>query len=100
MPAVGSGRSAQRSRSVVAAPRADPEQLLLDHVRDGPDAALEHLRLLEQGRLDGLVPVAVGQAAGDRLEAQERARSAGSRSRVPRGAWGRDIERESRAAGP
>ena len=55
----------------VATTRADPEQLLLDHVRDGAHATLEDLRLLEQGCLDGLIAVPVGQAAGDGLEAQE-----------------------------
>ena len=55
----------------IAAAGADPEQLLLDDVRHGADAPLEDLRLLEQRRLDGLVAVAVGQAAGDALESQE-----------------------------
>ena len=69
MPAVGSGRRAQRSRSLVAASGLDPEELLLDDVGDLADAALEHLGLLEEGRLDGLVAVVGGQVAGEALEA-------------------------------
>ena len=85
----------------VAAAGADPEQLLLDHVRDRTDAALEHLRLLEQGRLDGLVAVAVGQVAGDALEAQEGGalrRAAGHG--CPWGPGGRDIAGKSTGRTP
>ena len=88
MPAVGSGRSAQRSRSLVAAAGLDAEQLLLDDVGDRAHAPLEDLGLLEQRRLDGLVAVARGEVARRAASSRRNAaRSAGSRSRVPRGAW-------------
>ena len=77
---------------LVSAPRLDAEELLLHDVGDLADAAFVHGRLLEEGRLDGLVPVAGGQVAGGLLEAQEDAALGGSRSRVPRGAWNLGIE--------
>ena len=50
MPAVGSGRSAQRSPS--SSRGCEEEQLLLDDVGDLADPPLEHGRLLEHRRLD------------------------------------------------
>ena len=67
MPAVGSGRSAQRLG--LLGPRREPEELLLDDVGDLADAALEDVGLLEQRRLDPAVAVARGEVGGEPLEA-------------------------------
>ncbi len=66
------GLRAQRPRLALLAPaRRDPEQLLLDDVRHGADAALEDGRLLEERRLDLAVAVASGEVAGKPLEARK-----------------------------
>ena len=79
MPAVGSGRSAQRSARCRRG-RADAKQLLLDDVRDLADAALEDVAVLEHRRLDRLV--AVARASGpcrSSRRARRRARRAAGR---------------------
>ena len=84
MPAVASGRSAQASPSSVRG--ASRNSSFSTTSVDLADAALEDRGLLEHRRLDLAVAVAPGEVRGDRLEAAQAARSAGSRSRVPRGA--------------
>ena len=62
---------AERPRLGLLGPGRDPEQLLLDDVRDLADPALEHRRLLEQRGLDRPVAVAIRQARGDPRQAVE-----------------------------
>ena len=73
-PANAGGRlRAQRPRlALLAAAGQDAEQLLLDDVGDGADAALEDGSLLEERRLHVAVAVAGGKVAADPLEARER----------------------------
>ena len=82
---------------VIAASGLDPEELLLDDVGDRADAALEDVRLLEEGRLDGLVAVVGGEVAGELFEPANAARSWGRRSRVPRASGAGHRPESSRA---
>ncbi len=79
-------RSQRPALALLAAAGSDAEELLLDDVGGGPDAAFEDLATLEEWRLDRGVAVAVCQVPGQFLEALP----GGSlvREQVARAPWG------------
>ncbi len=91
---------AERPRFGLVGPGHDPEQLLLDDVRDLADASLEDRGLLEHRRLDAAVAVSGGQVRGEPLQAGPGGRVGWQE--VARAPWGLEGRHrcESRASGP
>ena len=82
-------RAERPSFGVLSPAGADAEQLLLDDVRGGADAAFEDVALLEKRRLHRGVAVPSREVAGDRLEALPRRALVGEQvARAARGAVG------------
>ena len=96
----GGGLGAERPRLRLLGSRRDPEELLLDDIRDVADAALEDLGLLDERGLDLAVAVARGEVCGGPFQARPGGSLGGQQvARASRGLEARH-QAESRASAP